>query len=224
MEKIPLIPLFLVESIYVLLRNQVIVHSQGCLEESLLTLLRISATIALFGAYRRFVPWQEIAIMPMKMHLRMPLAITLILIAIYALFNTQGTGDQWTYSALMFIVTPFVGIHEELANRRILQNRIRQHLGLLPTLVISNIIFCFFHFGVYSTFHIRDYGEIFLVGILLGILYDRTKNLFLVAALHTVYDWIWIFGPFVNSTMQWQIASFMLLVAAIPFALRINCK
>ncbi len=205
-----------------LLRNQVILYTQGCLEELFLTLLRISAIIALFWVYRRIVPWQEIARMPSKTPMKAPLAITLVLVAIYALFNTQGTGDQWSYSALMFIVTPFVGIHEELANRRILQNRIRQRLGLLPTLVISNIIFCFFHFGVYSTFHIRDYGEIFLVGILLGILYDRTRNLFLVAVLHTAYDWIWIFGPFVNSTPQWQIVSFVLLVAAIPFALRIQ--
>lgn len=221
MERIPLIPLFLVESTYVLLRNQVIAHTAGNLEESLLTLLRILATLLLFWLYRKFLSVRELRQLPPKQLWRWPFFLAMALLSSYAVLNTQGTGDDLVYSALMFLVTPFVGIHEELANRRILQERMRQHWGMLPTLLVSNLIFCVFHFGVYSLFQIRDYGEIFLVGLLLGILYERTRSLLLVAFLHTAYDWLWIFGPMFHLSMSWMIASLLLLVLAIPFLLRI---
>lgn len=221
MERIPLIPLLLVESTYVLLRNQVIAHTAGSLEESLLTMLRIVATLLLFWLYRKFISVRELRELPSKQLWRLPFFLAMALLSGYALLNTQGTGDDMVYSALMFLVTPFVGIHEELANRRILQERLRQHWGMIPTLLVSNLVFCVFHFGVYSLFQIRDYGEIFLVGLLLGILYERTRSLLLVAFLHTAYDWFWIFGPVFHLSMSWMIASLVLLVLAIPLLLKI---
>lgn len=221
MERIPLIPLFLVESTYVLLRNQVIARSAGNLEESLLTVLRIFATLLLFWIYRKYISIKELRELPPKQLWRLPFFLAMVLLSGYAVLNTQGTGDDIAYSALLFLVTPFVGIHEELANRRILQERMRQHWGIIPTLIVSNLFFCLFHFGVYSLFQIRDYGEIFLVGLLLGILYERTRSLLLVAFLHTAYDWFWIFGPVFHLSMSWMIASLVLLVLAIPLLLRI---
>lgn len=220
MERIPLIPLFLVESIYVLLRNQVLLRTEGCTEEWLLTLLRFFAIVALFLFYRNIVFLQELRQFPHKSLYRLSFFLSLGLLSFYAVVNTQGTGDNVHYSALMFLVTPLVGIHEELAIRRILQRRLRQQWGLAPTLLVSNVVFCLFHFGIYSAFRIQDYGEIFLVGSLLGILYERTRSLLLVAFLHTAYDWIWIFGPFLAPPEPWRLASLALLVIAFLFASR----
>lgn len=83
--------------------------------------------------------------------------------------------------ALMVIMVFFVGLGEELVFRGILQTRMQERVGPLIAILFSALLFAIMHSG-YSSLPYLFY--VFGVGLLLGYLFFRTKNLLFVVLIH----------------------------------------
>ncbi|MEO0794949.1 MAG: CPBP family intramembrane glutamic endopeptidase [Verrucomicrobiota bacterium] len=97
---------------------------------------------------------------------------------------------NWVYAATSIAI----GIREEFVYRGVLQQVLQDRLGLLWALLISNIIFVFYHYGSlpFTTWNVFQF---FVAGSILGIIYYQTQSIWLVAILHIFYDVIWSLTP-----------------------------
>jgi len=90
-----------------------------------------------------------------------------------------------------------VGLREELAYRGILQRFLTPRMGFAGSLCTSNVAFVLYHWGVHP-FTLHYVLQLFLCGMILGVVYHFSRSIILVVALHAVYDAIDSFTPFVT--------------------------
>jgi uncharacterized protein len=97
--------------------------------------------------------------------------------------------------ALLFVVMVFfVGLGEEFVFRYILQARLEGATGTALAILITSMIFAVMHSGYHSMVYM---GYVFMVSILLGLLYYRTKSLALVTLIHgSLNFFLFSFLPF----------------------------
>lgn len=101
-----------------------------------------------------------------------------------------------TYAATSLII----GIREEFVYRGVLQNIFEKRFGICAALLLSNVCFVAMHWGslpftAFNTFQFATAGTI------LGLIYYRTRSIWLVAALHFIYDAIWSLTPILPSRL-----------------------
>jgi membrane protease YdiL (CAAX protease family) len=126
------------------------------------------------------------------------LALLLFLSIPVLVGNYQLTGNV----AILFAVTSLpVAIKEEFLFRGILQNLLTGRLGALKAILITNLVFTLWHVGVWSP-SVWVFSQIFLAGVLLGLVYWRSGSIMAVIVLHTVYDAIFSFTPFTSSPLN----------------------
>ena len=102
----------------------------------------------------------------------------------YVLIHPQALIPQLDLFYLLmlgFIMLFFVGFGEELMFRAILQRRLQSRVGIWIGIVLTSILFAAMH-SVYFSFDYLIY--VFAVGMILGITYQETKSLGLVALIH----------------------------------------
>jgi len=89
-----------------------------------------------------------------------------------------------------------VGFREEIAYRGILQRLLFDRYGMLIAILASNVLFVFYHFG---TQPITVWGvfQWFAAGTVLGMLYQITGSIALVALLHTGIDAVAALTPLI---------------------------
>lgn len=85
----------------------------------------------------------------------------------------------------MALIALLAGLGEELLFRGWLQGLLARELGLWPALLAASAVFGLAHFlsagyALYAA----------LTGLYLGIIYQATGNLYVVAAVHALYDFI----------------------------------
>lgn len=100
---------------------------------------------------------------------------------------------------LPFIATFFVGIGEELVSRRILFIGLLKEHTFLKALLISSLVFGLLHgLNVFSGMPINQaimqVAITFLAGIFLALMYDYTRNFYLVAIQHWLWDYLLLSG------------------------------
>jgi len=124
--------------------------------------------------------------------------------------------------AHVFALTSFViGLREELFYRGILQTALRQRFGIVPVLLLSNVAFLFFHWGV-QPFNPVNMAFLFLSGLTFGLLYHATGSLLLVAAAHALYDAVFCYTPLLKTPMPAAHALWMLTALSALIVLRIR--
>ena len=89
--------------------------------------------------------------------------------------DTREVGKLLSTGFLMLILGP---IAEEIMFRGIIYTSLRQKRSRATSLVFSAFIFTFVHMEVIH------FGEIFVMGILLAYLYERTRSLITPIVLH----------------------------------------
>lgn len=89
--------------------------------------------------------------------------------------------DLFYLLVLGFIMLFFVGFGEELMFRAILQRRMQTRIGIWGGIVLTSVLFAAMH-SVYFSYVYLVY--VFIVGMILGIAYHRTKSLGFVALVH----------------------------------------
>ncbi len=102
----------------------------------------------------------------------------------YAIIHPQALIPQidiFYMLVLGFIMLFFVGFGEELMFRVILQRRLQARIGIWSGIVLTSVLFAAMH-SVYFSYVYLIY--VFIVGMILGIAYHRTKSLGFVALIH----------------------------------------
>ena len=102
----------------------------------------------------------------------------------YVIIRPQALVPEIDLSYLLilgFIMLFFVGFGEELMFRAILQRRMQTRVGIWGGIVLTSFLFAAMH-SVYFSFVYLIY--VFIVGMILGVAYYRTKSLGFVALIH----------------------------------------
>ena len=85
----------------------------------------------------------------------------------------------------LVVIAFFAGVGEELFFRGWLQNALANNFGIGLGIFITSTIFGLLHYLS------REYAVYaFLVGIYLGIIYQVSGNLYIVMAVHALYDFV----------------------------------
>lgn len=119
-------------------------------------------------------------------------------------------------TALVFASTSIVvGIREELLYRGVLLNLLEPKIGSLGALLVSTALFVVYHYGALPV-TVLTVTEIVCMSLFLGLIYMKSGSLVAVIALHSLYDAVWFFGPYVESPLTdlWRP---VFLIAALAF-------
>ena len=87
------------------------------------------------------------------------------------------------------------GIHRTLTI-----NLLQPRVGLLGAVVLSTTPFLVYHYGELPVAPLPII-EVVCMSLLLGIVYAQSGSLLFVIALHSLYDGIWFFGPYVATPL-----------------------
>ena len=88
----------------------------------------------------------------------------------------------------------FVALKKEITFRALIQSLLARRFGHLKAILGSTVLFIGYHVGAIPLLPFA-YGQVVVAGLLLGILYARTQNLWFVICLHTAYDALWSLTP-----------------------------
>jgi len=105
-----------------------------------------------------------------------------------------------------------VALKEEVAFRALIQNLLAQRFGNLAAIILSTIMFTAYHIGAIPLV-LFAYGQVVIAGLLLGVVYARTQNLWLVVWLHTLYDALWSVTPVLSPPLPYIVGLVVLLAA-----------
>jgi membrane protease YdiL (CAAX protease family) len=98
----------------------------------------------------------------------------------------------------IFAVTSLaVGFREEFAYRAVLQTLLVRRIGFGWGLAVSSIAFALYHIGV-QPFNPTNALFLAVFGMAAGILYHLSGSLVFVAMLHSIYDAIFCFSPYLK--------------------------
>jgi membrane protease YdiL (CAAX protease family) len=98
------------------------------------------------------------------------------------------------FALILAATTPIIGLREELIYRVILQGYLDRYMPPLRAILLSNVVFTAYHVGS-QPMNVVSVTGIFATGITLGVIYERTRNLWLVAALHAGIDVLYALSP-----------------------------
>ena len=177
--------------------------------------IRLVSAAALVWLFRRIRPARSG--MSSVISARHLLAFGILLAPV--LVGNSGLDGPYRY---LYAATSFlVGLREELAYRGVLQNLLIRRLSIPMSLLVSNVLFVGYHFGV-QPFTVVNIIQLFLIGIILGFVYHLSGSIVLAVALHSIYDAIWALTPFLARPMPEYVATiiFVLILAALVIANR----
>ena len=177
------------------------------------TLLRLLSLAFLFGLIRSAAPSASPTSRDLPAAcLGLPILLAPVLVA------DIGAAPE---IALVFALTSVaVGFREELFYRGVLQRWLRERLGPLPTIAISNLVFLFYHWGV-QPFTPANIVSMFFTGCVLGLLYEATGSLLFVGLLHALYDAIWMYSPFLPAPLPESVGAAVAVLVTGLLAWRI---
>lgn len=135
------------------------------------------------------------------------LACGMFLAPVLAGNENLGRPLNWIFAATSLVV----GLREELAYRAILQTQLRGRFGILPALLISNVLFVFYHLGA-QAFTPLNIWRMFAAGMIIGLAYEASGSLLLAVALHAIYDAIYCFTPLLSAPLPEIAGSIVLAV------------
>jgi membrane protease YdiL (CAAX protease family) len=116
----------------------------------------------------------------------------------------------------MFAATSFfVAIKEEFLFRGIVQNLLTQRLGPSKAILSTSVAFTLSHVGV-PEFTLWVFSQIFVASVILGTVYIYGGSIFVVVAIHAVYDAIFSFTPLIAQPLPQKswLSAFACRVAA----------
>lgn len=94
------------------------------------------------------------------------------------LISEISLGSMLLLGIVMFV---FVGLGEELVFRYLLQDRLKTVMGAISAILLASLIFTLMHSGYSNSFYLI---YVFIIGLIFGISYERTRSLLFVTILH----------------------------------------
>lgn len=129
---------------------------------------------------------------------------------------------NWDYKYPLnwiFAVTSFaVGFREEFAYRVVFQTLLTRRMGFWWALMVSNVGFTFYHYGVVP-WSLTGVCGIAVFGLAMGILYRLTGSLILIALIHSIFDLIFCFSPFLSRPFPevWEVMISLMVMGFLIF-------
>lgn len=149
----------------------------------------------------RLHPWKDWPIVQ-KLYLIQVAPIALVIFIV--LFNKHikdllaGYGNISTLILFSAIPGLLWGMLQEFVYRGLLQNVLVGKFNVIVGILISNLLFTFgplhfnyFNMGTDNSVEWSMFGSILLIGLLFGIIYQRSGNLWIPAILHGVWVLNW---------------------------------
>jgi membrane protease YdiL (CAAX protease family) len=123
------------------------------------------------------------------------LAIAVVLALLVMPLAGHGLDGDLKTRLVFALTTPVVALREELFYRAILQNALERAVHPVAAILISTALFVPFHIGM-QPMDLVTISFLAAGGVLLGVIYQRTRSLFLVVTLHLVVDLAFLFPRF----------------------------
>jgi len=116
----------------------------------------------------------------------------LLLAAVVLIIATPPFGAAIEGSAYLAVLAgltfPIAVPREELFDHGILQDTLERLLGPVPAILLTAILFTAGHSQFMTDFNLAAASDIAATGLLLGVIYQRTRNLPLVMVIHLLAD------------------------------------
>ncbi len=210
-EKTVWIVVFAVEAVFVLLTRIVVAYYpiKSLEAEVIRTALRL-AVVLIYWVFLRDFFRSQISKTAGIFHGTFLLSIALFMSV--PLLVGHHNYPTLTTRVVFSVTSIVVGIREEIAFRGIIQNLLAKQFGNLIAILLASVLFTAFHIGVIFP-SLYNYGDLFIVSLIFGIVYAQTQSLWLVAWLHTLYDVLWTLTPVLFPPFPYSIGLAVLLVA-----------
>jgi membrane protease YdiL (CAAX protease family) len=190
-------------------------HFEGVALELLVSAVRVATAAAYWLMFRDLILSRR----PRPGTLRHPLVLAgaAAALAIPFLFRGWSPGAGLGTAVVFASTSVIVGLREELLYRAVLFNLLEPRVGLAGTVVLSTVLFVVYHYGALPVAPLVI-AEVAIMSLVLGLIYARSGSLLAVIALHSVYDGVWFFGPYLNPPLAdaWRPA-FLLAALVLVF-------
>lgn len=202
-----------IELVFVVLTRIVLAHYWTYSQEAELirTLLRLVAVLIYWILLREFITSKKL-ISTDIVQFRL-LAASVLFLSVPLLvgdLSYMGPGTKAVYAATSIVVA----LKEEITFRALLQNLIAKRLGNGAAILLTTVLFTAYHIGAIPL-ELFAYGQVVLASLLLGIVYVRTQNLWLVMWLHALYDALWSLTPIATGPLLAYRFGLLLLAACV---------
>jgi len=216
----------LLEGLYIWLTRLLIGMGDpnGYTVESWRTLLRLVSAGLMAWVFRdlikEFLKERVPSVTPPVSYLLPAIALFLAMLVPIAAgnWNLPTEGQRW-----FFAVTAFpVGLREEIVYRAILLVLLARAFGLSIAVVLSTLAFAVYHYGAqpWTVFTVTQY---IFFGLALALLYWRSRSLWLIIWIHTIYDVLWCFSPFLENPLPTQETTPIWFVSTLLVLAWITC-
>src|SRR5687767_4162065 len=101
----------------------------------------------------------------------------------------QGSPFVWHMAALDIVAIPIVAMREELFYRAILQSALEKVLHPVSAVLAATLLFALSHVGA-QPMNPATISSFVACGVVLGLVYQHTRNLWIVVVLHGIADFL----------------------------------
>lgn len=100
----------------------------------------------------------------------------------------------WIYYSSLLLVILIIPTIEEILFRGFLQSWLKQHLGRWAAIIITAVVFAFFHYaGPQGKGNFEIIASLFVLALFLGYLYERFETLWASIGLHVTFNTVGVF-------------------------------
>lgn len=178
-------------------------HLDGVDLELAVSAFRVATIVAYWGLFRNLIRSR----VKTASTLRHPFLVAGVASALVIPFLFRGWSPGGGLgTAIVFALTSFVvGLREEILYRAVFLNLLQPRIGIVGALLFSTAVFIVYHYGA-QPFTALWLTECTSLSLLLGLIYIRSGSLLTVTVIHSLYDGIWFFGPYLNApiTEVWK--------------------
>ena len=202
-----------VEVVFFVLTRVVLSHYSIYSQEAELirTAFRFIAVLIYWVVLREFIVSKKLASTDfLQFRLIFACVIFLSVPLLVGDLSYMGPGTK----AVFAVTSIIVALKEEITFRALIQNLMAKRLGNWPAILFTTALFTVYHIGVIPL-EFFAYGQVVLASLLLGIIYVRTQNLWLVIWLHAIYDALWSLTPIADGPPLPYRFGLLLLVATV---------
>ncbi len=128
------------------------------------------------------------------------------------MFNEAFSLLSTVYVILVLLLLAFF---EEYVYRGYLFNLIKKYSNSLWGIFISSIIFLVFHLGN-KNIGVIGIVNIFVFGVLLALIYERCKNLYLITGIHFIWNFLSVFFGFQVSGIKLEFLPIKITLGEAP--------
>jgi membrane protease YdiL (CAAX protease family) len=150
---------------------------------------------------------------PSKHGVRHPLFIAALGILLSVPLLVGNLAFMGPFTKVVFAATSIVvAIHETFLFVGLVQNLIEERLGTLRAVGLTSAIMTAWHIGaVYP--HFFSFWQVFVISCMFGLIYAATRSIWLLVALHALYDALWSATPMLAAPLAYHWGALLLLVA-----------